>query len=101
VSDLLRELHARIDVIRERLGMPTCPRPASTEARLDQVNVGIGDLERITDPAQRIDAGRRRLSGPVGRRVASGRYVVGTGCQLARNIRRERNASGRSRTRRK
>ena len=56
VSDHRRELHARIDAIRERLGLGAGPQRASVATGLDQVPHGIGELERIVDPDQRIDA---------------------------------------------
>jgi septal ring factor EnvC (AmiA/AmiB activator) len=56
VSDRRRELHARIDALRESLGMQAGPKRTSTEAGLDQVSGGIGELERIVDPTQRIGA---------------------------------------------
>jgi hypothetical protein len=56
VSDRRRELHARIDAIRESLGRPAGPQRASAETSLDQMTGGLGELERIVDPIQRIDA---------------------------------------------
>jgi hypothetical protein len=55
VSDRRRELHGRIDAIRESLGIQERPKPASAEAGLDHATGGMGGLERIGDPAQRID----------------------------------------------
>ena len=56
VSDRRRELHARIDAIKESLGMRPGPTRASTEATLDQMSDGSGELERIVDSTQRIGA---------------------------------------------
>jgi hypothetical protein len=56
VSDRRRKLHARIDAIRENLGMKAGPNRSSTEAALDQMSDNIEGLERIVDPAQRIGA---------------------------------------------
>ena len=56
VSDHRRELHARIDAIRETLGLTAGPRRSSVEAGFDQVPNGIGELERIADATQRLDA---------------------------------------------
>jgi len=56
VSDHRRKLHARIDAIRESLGRPAGPQRASAEASLAEMTGGIGELERIVDPNQRIDA---------------------------------------------
>jgi hypothetical protein len=62
VSDRRRELHGRIDAIRESLGMQAGPKRDSAEASLDYItsldyiSSGIGELERIGDTAQRIDA---------------------------------------------
>lgn len=47
VSDRRRELHARIDAVRERLGLQTGPKPTSAETGATQVDVGIAGLERI------------------------------------------------------
>jgi hypothetical protein len=56
MSDRRRELHGRIDAIRGRLGMQAGPARASAEASLARMTGGIGELERIGEPAQRIDA---------------------------------------------
>jgi hypothetical protein len=56
VSDRRRKLHARIDAIRENLGMRTGPKRSSTGATLDQMCDGIEGLERIVDATQRIGA---------------------------------------------
>jgi hypothetical protein len=56
VSDHRRELHARIDAIRGRLGLQAGPQRASVAAGPDQVPYGVGELERIAEPDQRIDA---------------------------------------------
>ena len=56
VSVHRRELHARIDAIRERLGGPAGPQRASAEIGFDPMSRGIGELERIVDPTERIDA---------------------------------------------
>jgi hypothetical protein len=56
VSDQRRELHARIDAIRENLGMRPGPKQTSSEAGLARMSDGVGSLERIADPTQRIGA---------------------------------------------
>jgi uncharacterized protein involved in exopolysaccharide biosynthesis len=56
VSDRRRELHARIDAIRASLGLRVGPKRASAEASLDHVAGNVGELDRIGDPVQRIDA---------------------------------------------
>jgi hypothetical protein len=56
LSDHRRELHVRIDAIRERLGMRTGPRKASFHAASREVPGGIEGLERIGDAAERLDA---------------------------------------------
>jgi chromosome segregation ATPase len=55
VSDNRRELHGRIDMVRESLGMQAGPKRAPAEAGLDQMTRGIGELERIGEATQRID----------------------------------------------
>jgi hypothetical protein len=55
VSDRRRELHDRIDAIREGLGLQAGPKRAAAKAGLDHVTGGIGELERIGEPAQRIE----------------------------------------------
>lgn len=72
VSDHRRELHARIDAIRENLGWRAGPKQTST-GTLEQLSDGIEGLERIVDPTQRIDASAMTpephsasLVGPVG-----------------------------------
>jgi hypothetical protein len=56
VSDRRRELHGRIDAIRGRLGEQAGPTRVSVEASLARMTGGIGELERIHEPVQRIDA---------------------------------------------
>jgi hypothetical protein len=61
VSDRRRDLHGRIDAIRESLGMQAGPTRASSEPGLDQGTGGIEGLERIGDATQRIDEPRADL----------------------------------------
>ncbi len=51
VSDRRRELHRRIDSLREQLGLPAGPQRASVEPILDQIagHGSIRELERIGD----------------------------------------------------
>jgi hypothetical protein len=58
VSTHRRDLHRRIDALRERLGMPTGAQPTSSETSLDQfpADSPIGKLQRIVDDTQHTGA---------------------------------------------
>jgi hypothetical protein len=56
VSDRRRELHIRIDAMREALGARPGPKQAPIQGAFDQVPDGIGKLEPIADATQSIDA---------------------------------------------